>query len=110
MSLVVSTRNRRSHLRDTEYTTIDRRYLVEIETSKTVEQYPVTCLKGVGLVLALFFALYPAILIVQLLTNTVTESTVQILVLLILSSIAWFWILRLYRAYRSVGLTMKPSE
>jgi len=94
----------------TEYAIVDRRYLIEIEISTTVEQNPFTYLKGVGLVLALFLALYPAILIVQLLTNTVTESIVQILVLLALSSIAWFWIIRLYRAYRSVGLTMKSSE
>ncbi|SEH58945.1 hypothetical protein SAMN05192561_1109 [Halopenitus malekzadehii] len=75
-----------------------------------MEQNLFTYLKGVGLVLALFFALYPAILIVQLLTNTVTESIVQITVLLVLSVIAWVWIIRLYRAYRSVGLTMKASE
>ena len=75
-----------------------------------MEQNPFIYLKGVGLVLALFFALYPVILIVQLLTNTVTESIVQILILLILSGIAWVWIIRLYRAYRSVGLRMKASE
>ncbi|WP_172861765.1 hypothetical protein [Halopenitus persicus] len=75
-----------------------------------MEQDPFTYLKGVGLVLALFFGLYPAILIVQLLTNTVTESVPQISVLLILSGIAWVWILRLYRAYRSVGLTMQASD
>lgn len=69
-----------------------------------------TYVKGVGLVLALFLALYPAILMVQLLTDTVTESLVQILILLGLSLIAWVWILRLYRAYASVGLTMKASE
>jgi len=75
-----------------------------------VEQDPFTYLKGIGLVLALFLALYPAVLIAQLLTNTVTESIGQILVLLTLSGIAWIWIVRLYRAYRSVGLTMKASE
>jgi len=75
-----------------------------------VEQNPFVYLKGVGLVLALFLALYPAILAAQLLTDTVTESLGQILVLLLLSGIAWAWILRLYRAYRSVGLTMKPPE
>ena len=56
------------------------------------------------MLLALFFALYPAILIFQLLTDTVTESIGQIAVLLILSVIAWVWIIRLYRAFRSVGL------
>ena len=75
-----------------------------------MEQNLFTYLKGTALVLALFLALYPAILVVQLLTNTVTESIVQILVLLILSGIAWAWIIRLYRAYRSVGLTMKASD
>jgi len=75
-----------------------------------VEQSPLTYLKGVGLILALFLALYPAILVVQLLTNTVTESISQILILLVLSGISWIWIVRLYRAYRSVGLTMKASE
>ncbi len=75
-----------------------------------MEQNLFTYLKGIGLVLALFFALYPAILTVQLLTNTVTESIGQITVLLVLSVIAWVWIIRLYRAYRSVGLAMKASE
>ncbi|MFD1685642.1 hypothetical protein [Halobellus litoreus] len=75
-----------------------------------MDQNLFTYLKGVGLVLALFLALYPAILIAQLLTNTVTESLGQITILLILSGIAWIWILRLYRAYRSVGLRMKASE
>lgn len=88
----------------------DRKYLVDLKLSKKVEQNPFIYLKGIGLVLALFFALYPAILIVQLLTNTVTESIGQIAVLLVLSGIAWVWIIRLYRAYRSVGLTMKASE
>ena len=69
-----------------------------------------TYLKGIGLVLALFFALYPAVLTAQLLTNTVTESVGQILVLLSLSGVAWIWIIRLYRAYRSVGLTMEAAE
>jgi membrane protein DedA with SNARE-associated domain len=69
-----------------------------------------TYVKGVGLVLALFFVLYPGILIVQVLTDTVTESSGQILVLLGLSFLAWVWIIRLYRAYASVGLTMKSSE
>jgi uncharacterized membrane protein YqjE len=75
-----------------------------------VEQSLFTYLKGIGLLLALFFALYPAILIFQLLTDTVTESIGQIAVLLILSVIAWVWIIRLYRAFRSVGLRMKGSE
>jgi hypothetical protein len=84
--------------------------LVEVESVEKVRRTPFTYLKGIGLVLVLFFALYPAILIVQLLTGTVTESIGQIVVLLILSGVAWAWIVRLYRAYRSVGLTMKASE
>lgn len=88
----------------------NRRYLNKLELSIQVQQGLFTYVKGVGLLLALLFALYPAILIVQLLTDTVTESLVQILVLLGLSLIAWVWILRLYRAYRTVGLTMKASE
>ena len=75
-----------------------------------MDQCLFTYLKGIGVVLALFFALYPAVLIAQLLTNTVTESVGQILILLSLSGIAWIWIIRLYRAYRSVGLTMEAAE
>ena len=88
----------------------NRRYLSNLELSIEVQQGLFTYVKGIGLVLALFFALYPMFLVVQLLTGTVTESPVQILVLLGLSLIAWVWILRLYRTYRSVGLTMKASE
>jgi len=94
----------------TAYVVTNQRYLADLELSKEVDQHPFTYLKGVGVVLALFFALYPAILIAQLLTNTVTESPGQIAVLLLLSVIAWAWIIRLYRAYRSVGLSMKASE
>ena len=94
----------------TGYAIIDRRYLIDLALSRKVEQSLFTYLKGMALVLTLFFALYPVILIVQLLTNTVTESIGQIAVLLILSVIAWVWIIRLYQAYRSVGLSMKASE
>lgn len=75
-----------------------------------MEQNVFTYLKGIAVVLALFFAVYPVLLIVQLLTNTVTESIVQITILLLLSVIAWAWIIRLYQAYRSVGLKMMASE
>lgn len=74
-----------------------------------MEQSLFTYLKGLGVVVALFFVLYPAILIVQLLTGTVTESTLQITVLLILSGIAWIWLIRLYRAYDSVEVTMNGT-
>ena len=89
---------------------IDRKYLLGIDEFKLVEQNLFTYLKGIGLVLAVFFGFYPGILIAQLLTNTVTESVSQILVLLGLSGVAWVWIIRLYRAYRSVGLCMTAAE
>jgi len=69
-----------------------------------------TYLKGIGLLLALFFVLYPVILIVQVLTDTVTESIGQIAILLVLSLFAWIWVIRLYRAYDSVDVPMKASE
>lgn len=75
-----------------------------------MEESLFTYLKGIGLVLALFFLFYPAILIVQILTGTVTESIGQIAVLLLLSLMAWSWIIWLYRAYKSVDVPMKASE
>lgn len=69
-----------------------------------------TYMKGIGLLLAVFFVVYPAILIVQLLTGTVTESLGQITVLSLLSLVAWVWVIRQYRAYDSVDVPMKASE
>ena len=81
-----------------------------LELPLCVEQSLFTYLKGLGLVLALLFVLYPAILIVQVLTGRVTESMFQITVLLILSVISWIWVIRLYRAYGSVDVTVEASE
>ncbi|WP_137284979.1 hypothetical protein [Halorussus salinisoli] len=71
---------------------------------------PFTYLKGIGLLLALFFVFYPVVLVLQLLTGTVTESIGQIAVLLVSSLIAWVWLIRLYRAYGSVDVTTKATE
>lgn len=88
----------------------NRRYLIALELSRDLEQSLITYLKGLGLILALFFVLYPAILVVQLLSGTVTESMSQITVLLFLSLISWLWIIRLYRAYDAVDVAMDGTE
>ena len=69
-----------------------------------------TYLKGIAFLLAVFLLAYPVVLVVQLLTNTVTESVGQIVVLVVLSILAWAWVIRLYRNYDSDRVEMMASE
>lgn len=75
-----------------------------------MEKTVFTPLKGVALLVAVVLLCYPGVLLVQVLTGTVTESVVQIAVLLGLSALAWAWVIRLYRRAESVGVTMTASE
>lgn len=69
-----------------------------------------TYLKGVAFLLALLLMVYPFVLVVQLLTGTLTESPVQVAVLLGLSLVAWAGVIRTYRNAEFVGVRMKASE
>jgi hypothetical protein len=62
-----------------------------------MEQTLFTYLKGVAFLVALILLLYPLILLFQMVTGTVTETLGQIVVLSLLSILAWAWVIRLYR-------------
>ncbi len=69
-----------------------------------------TPLKGIALLIAVFLAFYPVVLVVQLFTGTVTESIGQIAALLVLSLLTWAWLVRLYRNTEFGRVGMVESE
>jgi hypothetical protein len=75
-----------------------------------MEQTLFTYLKGVAFLVALILLLYPLILLFQLVTGTVTESLGQIVVLSLLSILAWAWVIRLYRNADLGRVKMKATE
>jgi membrane protein DedA with SNARE-associated domain len=75
-----------------------------------MEQSLFTYLKGIAFLVVLILLLYPFILLFQVLTGTVTESLGQIAVLLLLSLLAWAWVIRLYRTADLERVTMKAPE
>ena len=75
-----------------------------------MEGTPFTYLKGVAFLLALLALVYPVVLVVQVLTGTLTESPIQVAVLLGLSLVSWAGVVRLYRNADFEGVRMKASE
>jgi membrane protein DedA with SNARE-associated domain len=69
-----------------------------------------THLKGVALLVVVILLVYPFILLVQVLTETVTESLAQIVVLSLFSLLAWVWVIRLYRNADLGELKMNATE
>lgn len=66
--------------------------------------------KGIAFLVVLILLSYPFILLFQVLTGTVTESLGQIVVLSILSLLAWAGVIRLYRTADLGRVRMKASE
>lgn len=83
-----------------------RSYLPGLGLFGRVDGSLFTYVKGIGVLLALFFLLYPAVLGFQLLTGTVTETGGQIGVLSVLSLLAWASAIRMYREYDSEEMEM----
>jgi ABC-type dipeptide/oligopeptide/nickel transport system permease subunit len=75
-----------------------------------MEQTLFTYLKGVAFLVALILLLYPLILLFQMVTGTVTETLGQIVVLSLLSILAWAWVIRLYRNADLSEVKMKATE
>jgi hypothetical protein len=77
---------------------------------RAMEETLFTSLKAIAFLLALLLLLYPAVLVVQLLTGTLTESLAQVAVLSVLSLVAWVGVIRLYRNAEFEGVNMIASE